>query len=249
MSRASWQLPGPDSHRQATTSSRTRKSTVAYVTVSPPIPLGARNIEADPTVRARRRGGGTRRRRTAWPAGRPEETRTPDKKALAGCGGNRPGRRRLLIRRHQDPAGRLRRHRRRIPCTTPSRLDLKPRGGPFDRCPRWRGGPVRAERHPVHHVGVAREGADGLAGGDIPQPDRPILAGGGEDGAVGAERHPDHVVGMAGKGADEAGRSRSSWRTRDVLPCRRAPGRRSMTRGRVQGSAGQVPGGGLRRHG
>jgi hypothetical protein len=44
--RASWQLPGPDSHRQATTSLRTRRSTVAYVTVSPPIPLGARKIEA-----------------------------------------------------------------------------------------------------------------------------------------------------------------------------------------------------------
>src|SRR5271170_1719641 len=45
--RASWQLPGPDSHRQATTSLRTRRSTVAYVTVSPPIPLGARTIEVN----------------------------------------------------------------------------------------------------------------------------------------------------------------------------------------------------------
>src|ERR1700761_379390 len=44
--RASWQLPGPDSHRQATTSLRTRRPTVAHVTVSPPIPLGARNIRA-----------------------------------------------------------------------------------------------------------------------------------------------------------------------------------------------------------
>src|ERR1039457_5927708 len=46
--RASWQLPGPDSHRQATTSLRTRRSTVAYVTVSPTIPLGARKIRARP---------------------------------------------------------------------------------------------------------------------------------------------------------------------------------------------------------
>ena len=41
--RASWQLPGPDFHRQATTSLRTRRSTMAYVTVSPPALLGARN--------------------------------------------------------------------------------------------------------------------------------------------------------------------------------------------------------------
>jgi hypothetical protein len=35
--RASWQLPRPDFHRQATTSLRTRRSTVAfYITVSPP---------------------------------------------------------------------------------------------------------------------------------------------------------------------------------------------------------------------
>src|SRR5207248_4591308 len=40
--RASWQLPGPDFHRQATTSLRTRRSTMAYVTVSPPALLGAR---------------------------------------------------------------------------------------------------------------------------------------------------------------------------------------------------------------
>src|SRR5215467_13217524 len=40
--RASWQLPGPDSHRQATTSLRTRRNTMAYVTVSPPVLLGAR---------------------------------------------------------------------------------------------------------------------------------------------------------------------------------------------------------------
>jgi hypothetical protein len=43
--RASWQLPGPDSHRQATTSLRTARSTMAYVTVSPPALLGARTIE------------------------------------------------------------------------------------------------------------------------------------------------------------------------------------------------------------
>src|SRR5215471_1792382 len=40
--RASWQLPGPDFHRQATTSLRTRRSTMAYVTASPPVLLGAR---------------------------------------------------------------------------------------------------------------------------------------------------------------------------------------------------------------
>jgi len=44
--RASWQLPGPDFHRQATTSLRTRRSTMAYVTVSPPALLGARKIRA-----------------------------------------------------------------------------------------------------------------------------------------------------------------------------------------------------------
>ena len=31
--RASWQLPGPDFHRQATTSLRTRGNTMHYVTV------------------------------------------------------------------------------------------------------------------------------------------------------------------------------------------------------------------------
>jgi hypothetical protein len=34
--RASWQLPGPDSHRQATTSLRTQTTTTRYVTWSPP---------------------------------------------------------------------------------------------------------------------------------------------------------------------------------------------------------------------
>jgi hypothetical protein len=41
--RASWQLPGPDFHRQATTSLRTRRNTMNYVTVPPPVLLGARN--------------------------------------------------------------------------------------------------------------------------------------------------------------------------------------------------------------
>src|SRR6516165_8951268 len=41
--RASWQLPGPDFHRQATTSLRTRRNTMHYVTVSPPALLGAHN--------------------------------------------------------------------------------------------------------------------------------------------------------------------------------------------------------------
>ena len=36
--RASWQLPGPDSHRQATTSTNSK---ITY-TRSPPVPLGAR---------------------------------------------------------------------------------------------------------------------------------------------------------------------------------------------------------------
>src|SRR6266542_3900296 len=40
--RASWQLPGPDSHRQATTSLRTRRSTAQH-TASPPALLGARS--------------------------------------------------------------------------------------------------------------------------------------------------------------------------------------------------------------
>ena len=44
--RASWQLPGPDFHRQATTSLRTARSTTTdYVTASPPILLGARKAE------------------------------------------------------------------------------------------------------------------------------------------------------------------------------------------------------------
>ena len=41
--RASWQLPGPDFHRQATTSLRTRRSTTTYVTASPPALLDAHN--------------------------------------------------------------------------------------------------------------------------------------------------------------------------------------------------------------
>ena len=45
--RASWQLPGPDFHWQATTSLRTRRTPWHYVTVwqSPPALLGARKIE------------------------------------------------------------------------------------------------------------------------------------------------------------------------------------------------------------
>src|ERR1700683_4887026 len=44
--RASWRLPGPDFHRQATPSLRTARSTMAYVTVSPPTLLGARKDRA-----------------------------------------------------------------------------------------------------------------------------------------------------------------------------------------------------------
>ena len=47
--RASWQLPGPDFHRQATTSLRTRRHTMAYVTASPPVLLGARKRLIDGT--------------------------------------------------------------------------------------------------------------------------------------------------------------------------------------------------------
>jgi hypothetical protein len=43
--RASWQLPGPDSHRQATTSTNKQ---ITY-TRSPPAPLGARKIEVNAT--------------------------------------------------------------------------------------------------------------------------------------------------------------------------------------------------------
>src|ERR1700755_2980035 len=39
--RASWRLPGPDFHRQATTSLRTARNTMADVTVPPPALLGA----------------------------------------------------------------------------------------------------------------------------------------------------------------------------------------------------------------
>src|SRR6266567_9084133 len=50
--RASWQLPGPDSHRQATTSLRTRRNTMNYVTVPPPVLLGARKGHSDRPVAA-----------------------------------------------------------------------------------------------------------------------------------------------------------------------------------------------------
>ena len=40
--RASWQLPGPDFHRQATTSLRTRRNTMALRHGAPPVLLGAR---------------------------------------------------------------------------------------------------------------------------------------------------------------------------------------------------------------
>src|SRR5271169_4437105 len=57
---ASWQLPGPDFHRQATTSLRTRRTPWHYVTVSPPVLLGARKrlnetIAEDPARSDRRR--------------------------------------------------------------------------------------------------------------------------------------------------------------------------------------------------
>ena len=51
--------------------------------------------------------------------------------------------------------------------------------------------PVGAERHAGHRAGVAVSGcADGLAGGGVPQPHRPVGAAGDEACAVGAERHP-----------------------------------------------------------
>jgi hypothetical protein len=43
--RASWQLPGPDFHRQATTSLRTRRSTMALRHGVTPVLLGAQKIK------------------------------------------------------------------------------------------------------------------------------------------------------------------------------------------------------------
>ena len=48
--RASCQLPGPDFHRQATTSLRTRRTPWHYVTVSPPVLLGARDHLNEPSI-------------------------------------------------------------------------------------------------------------------------------------------------------------------------------------------------------
>ena len=52
-----------------------------------------------------------------------------------------------------------------------------------------------------HRAGVAGEGAPVLAGGRVPQPRRPVAAGGGEQPPVRAERHPDDPAGVAGEGA------------------------------------------------
>jgi hypothetical protein len=51
MAISSWvTLPGPDFHRQATTSLRTRRNTTTYITVSPPVLLGARKgLTEDPS--------------------------------------------------------------------------------------------------------------------------------------------------------------------------------------------------------
>ena len=56
--RASWQLPGPDFHRQATTSLRTARFR-CYVTASPPALLGARKgltVRQPEHVRGQMRG-------------------------------------------------------------------------------------------------------------------------------------------------------------------------------------------------
>src|SRR3954447_20398852 len=56
--RASWQLPGPDSHRQATTSTNTKIT--RHITRSPPVLLGARKIRASevfsPGIRTQLKG-------------------------------------------------------------------------------------------------------------------------------------------------------------------------------------------------
>jgi len=57
--RATWQLPEPDSHRQATTSLRTAN----HLQRQPPAPLDARKIEASATWPARRILEGLLRRR------------------------------------------------------------------------------------------------------------------------------------------------------------------------------------------
>src|SRR6478609_2076452 len=49
--RATWQLPEPDSHRQATTSLRTAN----HLQRQPPAPLDARKIEANVPARGRHR--------------------------------------------------------------------------------------------------------------------------------------------------------------------------------------------------
>jgi hypothetical protein len=54
--RASWQVPGPDFHRQATTSLRTRRTPWHYVTASPPVPLGARKRPLFPESNYARQG-------------------------------------------------------------------------------------------------------------------------------------------------------------------------------------------------
>src|SRR5690349_1151515 len=70
--RASWQLPGPDFHRQATTSLRTRRHTMAYVTASPPVLLGARKRFSEAAVTLVLVTAGLHRRGLALPPRPPQ---------------------------------------------------------------------------------------------------------------------------------------------------------------------------------
>jgi hypothetical protein len=59
---------------------------------------------------------------------------------------------------------------------------------------------VRGDRHRLHAVGVAPEGAASGAGVRIPDPNRAVVAGGGQPAAVRGDRHRLHAAGVAGEG-------------------------------------------------
>src|SRR5207248_10727311 len=68
--------------------------------------------------------------------------------------------------------------------------------------------PVRAEGDVPDLIGVPGEGAGFLAGGQVPQPYRAVLATGGQELAVRAEGHGNHHGGVARSGEARPARGR-----------------------------------------
>ena len=153
------------------------------------------------------------------PSGRERHRVDPAGVALEGGGGLAGGRvpqphRAVVAGAGQQPPVGRERHRR-----SPRRCGLRgwrwagrwpgPTAAPSRRRRRWPAAARRARTPRADPAGVAFEGGGGLAGGRVPQPHRPVVAGAGQQPPVRARTPPRRPrrCGPPGRGRGWAGRS------------------------------------------